>query len=67
MWTKLERRSALAKALQEKKVYVLPARFDNTELPGLLPTVAFVELRNETPQTFAQKIIRKLVKLKSQV
>ncbi|MDQ3129856.1 MAG: TIR domain-containing protein [Acidobacteriota bacterium] len=67
MWTKLERRSALAKALEEKKVYVLPARFDNTELPGLLPTMAFVDLRNETPQTFAQKIIRKLVKLKSQV
>ena len=67
MWTKLERRSALAKALEEKKVYVLPARFDNTELPGLLPTVVFFDLRNETPQTFAQKIIRKLVKLKSQV
>ena len=63
MWTKLERRSALAKALEEEKVYVLPARFDDTKLPGLLPTVAFVDLTKETPRSFAQKIIRKLQKL----
>ncbi len=62
VWTKLERRSALAKALNENREYVLPARFDETDLPGLLPTVAFVDLRNETPQSFAQKVIRKLEK-----
>jgi internalin A len=65
VWTKLERRSSLAKALNEKREYVLPARFDDTELPGLLPTVAFVDLRKETPQSFAQKIIRKLGKLQN--
>jgi hypothetical protein len=63
IWTKLERRSSLAKALNEQKEYVLPARFDDTELPGLLPTVAFLDLKQETPQSFAQKIIRKLGKL----
>ena len=63
VWTKLERRSSLAKALNEQREYVLPARFDDTELPGLLPTVAFLDLRRETPQSFAQKIIRKLEKL----
>ena len=50
-------------ALNEQREYVLPARFDDTELPGLLPTVAFLDLRRETPQSFAQKIIRKLEKL----
>jgi internalin A len=60
VWTKLESRSALANALNEQREYVLPARFDNTEIPGLLPTVATVDLTKETAQTFAQKIIRKL-------
>jgi internalin A len=62
-WTKLERKSALARALREKSEYILPARFDDTELPGLLPTVAFIDLRNETPQSFARKILKKLGKL----
>ena len=63
IWTRLERRSALANALQEKKVYVLPAKFDDTEIPGLLPTVKFIDLREETPQSFAKKIIRKISRL----
>ncbi|HEX8738132.1 MAG TPA: COR domain-containing protein [Pyrinomonadaceae bacterium] len=63
VYTKLESKSALANALNEKREYVLPARFDDTELPGLLPTLAFVDLTKETPQSFAQKIIRKLGKL----
>jgi len=33
-WTKHERRSDLSRALEEDE-YVLPARFDDTELPGL--------------------------------
>lgn len=63
VWTKLERRSALANALNEKREYVLPARFDETQLPGLLPTIAYVDLNEETPQSFAKKIIRKLERL----
>ena len=35
MWTDHERQSAFDRAIQEKKAYVLPARFDNTELKGL--------------------------------
>jgi len=62
-WTKLERRSSLANALNEQREYVLPARFDDTEIPGLLPSVAVVDLKEETPQSFAQKIIRKLREL----
>lgn len=63
VWTKLERRSSLAKAINEQKEYVLPARFDDAELPGLLPTVGFVDLRHETPESFAKKIISKLGRL----
>jgi hypothetical protein len=62
MWTKLELKYALAKALEEKKVYILPAFFDNTELPGLYG-VASVDLNTETPESFAEKIIKKLDRL----
>ncbi|HEX8247797.1 MAG TPA: COR domain-containing protein [Pyrinomonadaceae bacterium] len=60
VWTKLESRSTLANALNEQREYVLPARFDDTEIPGLLPTIKFEDLRNEKPQNFARRIIRKL-------
>jgi len=51
-WTQPERRSALARAIQEDE-YVLPARFDDTELPGLRPTTAYVDLREIAPATLA--------------
>ncbi|MCD9187211.1 MAG: TIR domain-containing protein [Pyrinomonadaceae bacterium] len=60
VWTKLEKRSALVTALNEKREYILPAKFDETQLPGLLPSVGFIDLRRETPESFADKIIRKL-------
>ena len=33
-WTRLERRSALSRAVRERREYVLPARFDDTPVPG---------------------------------
>jgi hypothetical protein len=39
VWTTHERRSAQARALQASEEYVLPVRFDDTEIPGLRPTV----------------------------
>jgi hypothetical protein len=59
-WTVHERRSALARALEEEGEYVLPARFDDTELPGLRPTVAYVDLRELAPQTLVEFILEKL-------
>ena len=41
VWTTAERRSAQARAMASKdQAYILPVRFDDTPLPGLLPTVA---------------------------
>jgi CHAT domain/TIR domain len=62
-WTRLERRTALARAVKERREYVLPARFDDTPLPGLLPDVSYVDLRMRTPQQFAAMIFGKLVSL----
>jgi len=60
MWTSHERKSAFARALEEKGEYVLPARFDDTPLTGLRPTTGYIDLRKESPETFASKIIRKV-------
>ncbi len=62
-WTRLERRAALARAARERREYMLPARFDDTRLPGLLPDVSHVDLRTKTPQQFAAMIIDKLAAL----
>jgi TIR domain len=59
-WTRLERRAAFSRAVAEAGVYVLPARFDDSELPGLLPDVVAVDLRRYTPGQFADLIVAKL-------
>lgn len=60
LWTNHERRSAQARALREQQEYILPARFDDTELPGLPETIHFVDLRAKTPEQFAQMVKKKL-------
>src|ERR1700758_939239 len=44
-WTRHERRVALGRAVRERREYVLPARFDDTPLPGLLSDMVTVNLR----------------------
>ena len=62
-WTRLERRAALARAVRERREYVLPARFDNTPLPGLLPDVVTIDLRRYSPAEFADLVAGKLAAL----
>jgi hypothetical protein len=59
-WTRLELRAAFSRAVAEAGVYVLPARFDDSELPGLLTDVAAVDLRGYTPAQFADLVVAKL-------
>lgn len=59
-WTNHERKSAQARAFQKKEEYILFARFDDTEIPGVRPTVGYISLRDFTPQQFANLIIQKL-------
>ncbi|SRR6266566_6815643 len=60
IWTTHERRSAYARALRESDAYLLPARFDDTEIPGLRPTIGYIDLRVTTPSALAQLITEKL-------
>jgi hypothetical protein len=60
VWTTAERRSAFARALEEKQEYILPARFDGTGIPGLRPTIGYVDLKTKTPDQLAKLILQKL-------
>ena len=60
VWTNHERRSAQARAIQENTEYLLPARFDQTELPGLPPTIGYLDLNEVAPQELAVMILEKL-------
>ena len=59
-WTRLERRAAFSRAVREAGVYVLPARFDDSELPGLLEDVVAINLRDYPPGQFADLVVAKL-------
>jgi hypothetical protein len=62
-WTRLERRAALDRAVRERREYVLPARFDDTPLPGLLAGLVAVDLRGRSPEEFADLVAAKLASL----
>jgi hypothetical protein len=49
----------LARALAERTEYVLPARFDDTDIPGLRPTIGYQDLRTLKPEVPADRILRK--------
>jgi hypothetical protein len=66
-WPIHERRSALARALDERREYILPARFDDTALPGLDPTVSYLPLANRLPAKLAENIMAKLIQLDGKV
>jgi len=55
-----EFKNALSRAIQELDEYLLPARFDNTELPGLRGTISYIELSTKEPEEFADLIIKKV-------
>lgn len=57
-WTRHERRAALSRAVREARTYVLPARFDDTELPGLVTDVVYAELGTMEAEVFADEIVR---------
>lgn len=63
LWTQHERKSAQARAFREKGEYILPARFDNTEVPGLNATVGYVDLRHLSPAKLAEAIREKLTQV----
>jgi len=59
VWTNHERRSAQSRAIRQKQEYILPARFDDTEIIGL-DDVTYIDLMEYTAYEFAELVIKKL-------
>lgn len=60
IWTKHEKRSVLERAINEEGVYLLPARFDDTEISGVPSTTGYIDISNKTPEDFSKYILLKL-------
>jgi TIR domain-containing protein len=60
VWTSHERESAQARALEENSECILPARFDDTKVPGLPNTVGYLSLQGRDPKDLADLIVQKV-------
>lgn len=60
MWTSHERQSVQARALQDKESYLLPVRLDNSDVPGLRPTIGYIDGSVRGPEAIAELIIAKI-------
>jgi hypothetical protein len=60
VWTNHERRSMQERALVESQEYILPVRFDDTEIPGLPSTVSYLDLRDKSPFDLTKLILEKI-------
>lgn len=59
-WTRHERRAALDRAIRDRRTYILPCRFDDTELPGISSSLSYIALANMQPSALAALILTKL-------
>src|SRR5260221_8297154 len=66
-WPTLEKRSALAEALLRSSAYILPVRIDDTEIPGILPTVGMIDLPTHPLQYVRDALLAKLKLLRGRV
>lgn len=63
-WTNHEREAAQARAFTEKGAeYILPVRFDDTEVAGILPTTGFLDFRTEGAAGICAAALEKLGKV----
>lgn len=60
LWTSHERESAQARAFESREEYILPARLDDTEIPGIRKTTGYINLDSISPENFAYKIAKKV-------
>src|SRR5215216_422286 len=59
-WTKHELRSAQARAFQQNSEYILPIKLDDTELPGLPSTIAYIDLRHTSIKEIVNSLSEKI-------
>ena len=60
LWANHELQSAQARAFEESQEYILPIRLDDTEIPGILPTVGYLDLGSMAIDEIYQALVQKL-------
>ena len=60
VWPTRELQAAQARAIKQKEEYILPTRFDDTPIPGLLDTVHYIDLAQVSPTYLCDLIVEKL-------
>jgi hypothetical protein len=65
-WTNLERQSAQARVFEGYPEYILRVRLDDTKIPGILPTDAYLDLREMAIEEIYQILVEKLSDTTSQ-
>ena len=60
LWTNHERQLAQARAFKENREYILPVRLDDTEIPGIPPTIGYLDLRLMTIKEVYEVLDKKL-------
>lgn len=60
LWTSHEMRAAFARAFSSSSEYILPARFDDTEITGINYTLGYIDLRVISPELLADYAIKKV-------
>ena len=61
LWTKHELQNAQVRAfVEENREYILPIRLDYTEIPGILLTAGYLDLRSMTIEAIYQVLVEKL-------
>ena len=63
VWTNHERRSAQARAISENREYILPVRLDNTEIPGIQPTIGYIDYKKSGHSGLVSATLNKLSKI----
>ena len=64
LWPSHERRSALARQIEQEEPYILPVRFDDTIVPGLSTSIKYVRAEDNTPSQLSERIREKLRRAK---
>lgn len=65
VWTNHERKAAQARALVENREYILPVKLDNTEVPGVIPTIGYLNYKKVGHEGLVKATLEKLSRYKS--
>jgi len=64
-WAKLEREAAQARVFAQDRDYLLPIRLDDSSVPGVLPTVGYLEWEKEGLDRIVSCFLQKFRRLRS--